>query len=153
MGLSETTDNISPIDAEIPAVRGKLTIAASQSIEISGSTSENKSFGISSNSHISSTTSTSAPASDIQIITPNLSIFDRGEISVNSLGSGAAGTLEIVADYLTLSQEANLNGTTKSGRGGDIVLQVDNLLRLEDSSSIDTNAIALGDGGKNRHYH
>lgn len=148
LGLSETTDNISLIDAEIPADRGKLTIAASQSIEISGSILQNNPFGISSNSYISSTTSTSAPASDIQITTPNLSIFDRGEISVNSLGSGAAGTLEIVADYLTLSQEANLNGTTKSGRGGDIVLQVDNLLRLQDSSSIDTNAIALGDGGK-----
>ena len=147
LGLSETTDRISPIDANIPDGKGKLTITASQSIEISGKILQNNPFGISSNSYISSTTSTLAPASDIQITTPNLAIFDGGEISVNSLGSGAAGTLEIVADNVTLEDRGRLNGTTKSGRGGDIMLQVDNILRLEDSSSIGTDAIALGDGG------
>ena len=147
LGLSETTDRISPIDANIPDGKGKLTITASQSIEISGKILQNNPFGISSNSYISSTTSTLAPASDIQITTPNLAIFDGGEISVNSLGSGAAGTLEIVADNVTLEDRGRLNGTTKSGRGGDIMLQVDNILRLEDNSSIGTDAIALGDGG------
>ena len=127
--------------------KGRLTIKASESIEISGSASQNDLFGAPANSHISSTTTTSAPASDIQIITPNLSIYDRGAISVNSIGSGAAGTLEIFADNVLLKNEGGLNGTTSSGQGGNIIVQADRILRLKDDSAIDTNAIAEGNGG------
>lgn len=141
------TNNIPSVATTVSDSRGKLTINASESIEISGSSSQNIPFSDTSSSHISSTTSTSAAASDVLITTANLSLFDGGEISVNSLGDGAAGKLEVVADYISLRDEGNLNGTTNSGKGGNIVLQVDNILRVEDNSSIDTDAIALGDGG------
>ena len=146
LSLPETRGNI-PLTAsqEMPD-RGKLKIDASESIEISGSTSQISPFNASPNSHISSTTSTSAPASDVLITTGKLSIFDRGEISVNSLGEGSAGTLKIMADSISLANQANLNGTTLSGQGGNIVLQVDDVLQVRDRSYINTNA-AIGNGG------
>ena len=146
--FSGITDNISSLLLEnISSSPSELTINASESIEIAGSSSQSNPFSPTSGSHISSTTSTLAPASNIKITTPNLAILDRGEISVNSLGDGAAGRLEIMADNVTLENEGNLNGTTTSGRGGNIVLQVDDILRLENGSAIDTNAIARGNGG------
>lgn len=135
------------IEPEALQAKGKITINASESLEVSGSASQDGIFGTPANSYISSTTTTSAPASDIQITTPNLSLYDSGAISVNSLGSGAAGTLDIVAENVTLENQGQLNGTTSSGRGGNIKLQVDNIVRLENNSAIDTNAIASGDGG------
>ena len=127
--------------------RGRLTIDASESITILGKSSVENLFNISSSSRISSTTSTSAPASNIVINTKNLSIFDGGEISVNSIGTGSAGTLAIAADYLTIADRARLNGTTLSGRGGNINLAIDDIIELRDRSEIDTNAIGEGNGG------
>lgn len=135
------------IEPETLEAKGKVTINASESLEVSGSAAQNGPFGTPANSYIASTTTTSTPASDIQITTPNLSLYDRGAISVNSLGSGAAGTLDIIADNVTLENQGQLNGTTSSGRGGNINLQVDNIVRLQNNSAIDTNAIASGDGG------
>ena len=143
-------DSISTEEARAePATNSptKLKIAASDSIEISGTSFRENPFSVTSNSEISSTTNTPARASDVTITTANLSLSDRGEISVNSLGNGAAGTLDIVADNVTLENQGQLNGTTSSGRGGNINLQVDNIVRLKNNSAIDTNAIASGDGG------
>ena len=127
--------------------RGTLTIDASESITISGAASTENLFNISSKSRISSTTSTSAAASDIAIDTEKLFILDGGEISVNSIGVGTAGTLEIEADSLTLANQARLNGTTLSGRGGNINLAIENIIKLSDRSAIDTNAEGVGNGG------
>ncbi|MBE9042820.1 filamentous hemagglutinin N-terminal domain-containing protein [Pleurocapsales cyanobacterium LEGE 10410] len=147
ISFSNTTEDVFPAPLKnLPHSRGQLTINASESIEISGNSSQIGSFNANPNSHISSTTSTSAPASDVLITTGNLSISDRGEISVDSLGNGAAGSLKIVAGSVSLENEANLNGTTFSGQGGNIVLQVDDILQVIDRSSIDTNA-AIGNGG------
>ena len=143
---SSDSDNAA-IEPETLKDKGKVTINASESLEVSGSASQNSPFGTPTNSYIASTTTTSAPASDIQITTSNLSLYDSGAISVNSLGNGAAGTLDIVASNVTLENQGQLNGTTSSGRGGNINLQVDNIVRLENNSAIDTNAIASGDGG------
>ena len=125
----------------------KLTIDASESIEISGSSPQDNPFSATSNSQISSTTNTLSRASDVNITTGKLSLFDGGEISVNSLGQGTAGSLEIVADSISLDNNASLNGTTLSGRGGNIVLQVDDILDLNNDSQIDTDSLTSGDGG------
>jgi filamentous hemagglutinin family protein len=129
------------------SVPGKLTINAAESLEISGSGTLGNPSNNSLNSYISSTTYTLHPASDVIIHTGKLSVFDGGEISVSSFGEGAAGKLEITADAIFLKNAGNLTGNTLSGQGGNIMLQVNNFLRLEDNSFIDTNAIALGNGG------
>ena len=125
----------------------KLTIDASESIEISGSSPQDSPFSATSNSKISSTTNTLSRASDVNITTAKLLVFDGGEISVNSLGQGTAGSLEIIADSISLDNNANLNGTTRSGRGGNIVLQVNDIVDLKNNSQIDTDSLTFGDGG------
>ena len=125
----------------------KLTINASKSIEISGSNLFDNRFSATENSQISSTTNTANSASDIKITTGKLSLFNGGEISVNSLGTGTAGSLEVIADSISLDNNASLNGTTLSGRGGNIALQVNGILDLENESKINTNSVTFGDGG------
>lgn len=129
---------------------GKLTINAVESLEIlgnSGNSIPDQSSNNNLNSYISSTTNTFNPASDVVIHTGKLSVFDGAEISVSSFGEGAAGKLEITADAIFLQNAGNLTGNTLSGQGGNIMLQVNDFLRLENNSFIDTNAIALGNGG------
>lgn len=140
------TQNI-PVAKTPTSVPGKLTINAAESLEIWGSSIPGQLANNNLNSYISSTTNTVHPASDVVINTGKLSVFDGAEISVSSFGEGAAGKLEITADDIFLQNEGNLTGTTLSGRGGNILLQVNDFLRLEDNSFIDTNAIALGNGG------
>ncbi|MEO0924663.1 MAG: filamentous hemagglutinin N-terminal domain-containing protein [Cyanobacteria bacterium J06643_13] len=130
-----------------PSFQGKLTINASELIEISGSLTEANSSNSGSNSHISSITNTSNPASDITINTGKLTLDDRGTINVSSLGDASAGKLRINADSVSLKDNAQLRGTTRSGQGGDIDLQIGELLQIDNLSLIDTNAIAEGNGG------
>ena len=125
----------------------KLTINASESIEISGSSPFDNRFSATNNSQISTTTNTANRASDIEITTGKLLLFDGGEIAVNSLGTGTAGSLEIIADTISLDNNASLSGTTLSGRGGNIALQVNGILDLSNNSQIDTNSLNYGDGG------
>jgi filamentous hemagglutinin family protein len=129
------------------SVPGKLTINASDSLEIFGGSALGQSSDDSLGSYISSTTNTLNSASDVIIHTGKLSVFDGGAINVSSFGEGAAGKLAITADNIFLKNAGNLTGNTFSGQGGNIVLQVNDLLRLEDNSFIDTNAIAFGNGG------
>lgn len=138
-------ENVTP-DESIDSNQNRLIINASEFIEISGSAEGENPFNSTPNSHISSITKTSNPASNVLITTKKLSVFDRGEITVSSEGSGAAGRLEIMADTVALKNAGNLNGTTSSGQGGDIILQVQDLLNLQDNSVINTNA-DLGNGG------
>ncbi len=121
---------------------GEVTINASKSIELSGSSLINGSI-----SSISSTTTTAAPASNIKIMTDRLSISDNAQIAVNSVGAGAAGSLEIWANSIALEHGGNLNATTLSGRGGNINLQIADMIYLSDRSSINTNAMGEGNGG------
>ncbi|MEL6930670.1 MAG: hypothetical protein AAFO95_18845, partial [Cyanobacteria bacterium J06600_6] len=127
-------------------IPGKLLINATESIEISGSVAEATSFNLFPNSHIHSITNTFNPASNVEINTGKLLVNNGGEISVSSFGFGAAGTLAINADSVTLKDRGHLNGTTVSGQGGNIDLQVASLLKIDDHSEIDTNA-SQGNGG------
>ncbi|MEO1673124.1 MAG: hypothetical protein AAFR77_20490, partial [Cyanobacteria bacterium J06631_2] len=139
---TDTTDLL-VVDPVNNNVQGKLTIDASESIEISGLNPHNGD----SRSHISSISDTSNPASGIVINTGKLSLYDHGSINVSSSGKASAGELKIVADSVSLSDEAQLSGTTISGQGGNIDLEVRDLLQLENRSLINTDAIAEGNGG------
>ena len=141
----KTLEDMTPA-ASTDSNQNRLIINASEFIEISGSATGENPFNSTPHSHISSITETSNPASNVLITTKKLSIFDYGEISVSSGGDGAAGRLEIMADMVALKNEGNLSGTTSSGRGGDIILQVQDTLYLQDNSVINTNA-DLGNGG------
>ena len=79
---------------------------------------------------------------NININTRELTIEDRAIISVSSqdLESKDAGNLEIKAKSITLEREGQIIGTTKSGDGGNITLEVEDLLLLRNLSQISTTA-------------
>jgi len=62
-----------------------------------------------------------------------LIIRDGAEVAVNSLGSGDAGTLEIVADLIQLNNQGRINAATDSGQGGNLSLKTQNLLMTQES--------------------
>lgn len=89
-------------------------------------------------------------AGGIGILAKTLLIQDGGTVSVNNQGLGEAGAIAIIVRDLRLENQGNLTATTKSGKGGDINLEVEDLLVLTRDSNISTTAglaPAGGDGG------
>lgn len=96
-----------------------------------------------------------ALAGGIAVITPTLGILDGATITVNNQGSGPAGDIAIAADsFVFLDNDSSIAATTAlSGQGGNIFLDVGNLLYLRRSSQISTTAgteQSNGDGGNIR---
>ncbi|NET61672.1 MAG: S-layer family protein, partial [Symploca sp. SIO2E6] len=85
---------------------------------------------------------------EITINTGKLTIQNGGQIGLRHQGTGDAGSLTINADYILLTQGGQINATTAFGSGGNIVLNVENLLLLRHGSSITAEALGgTGDGG------
>ncbi len=132
---------------------GDVTINASESITISGTYFTNNRFS----SSISSTSGELPPninfdstlatgdAGSLSINTENLLILDGAKVSVNSVASGNAGTLEIIADSIRLDNGATITASTFSGDKGNINLQTEELLLFR-NSTIRTDA-QNSDGG------
>lgn len=94
-----------------------------------------------------STATASGDGGSIFVEAPTVEILDRAGIAVNNLGQGNGGTIVIDAGNVTLDQQAFLSAATASGRGGNIVLNVDDLLQLRRNSLISAEAGNAGDGG------
>ncbi len=97
-------------------------------------------------------TESSGAAGDISISTEQLTVRDGAEVSVSSIGldSGEAGTVEVTARFIELDNQGAIIATTDSGDGGNITLQVRDLLLLRRKSQISTTAgtdEAGGNGG------
>ncbi|MCC5608457.1 filamentous hemagglutinin N-terminal domain-containing protein [Nostoc sp. CHAB 5834] len=82
----------------------------------------------------------------------NVLIQNGAALSVNSRGSGIGGDISLEANSLTLEQ-GTISAETAKERGGNISLEVADLLLMEDDSKITTNAGiesqpgAIGTGG------
>jgi filamentous hemagglutinin family protein len=125
-----------------PTEPGYSVIKATESITISGSSADGLDV-----SSINSNTKTDAPANNIQIVTPQLTVSEGGKISASSLGTGAAANLEIIADRVFLETGGKLSADTVSGQGGNINLKIADTLQLSDRAALTTNALNQGDGG------
>jgi filamentous hemagglutinin family protein len=86
-------------------------------------------------------------AGNIFIDTENLNIRDGATLTVRGTSSGSPGNLEVFANSLKLDDRANITATTASGQGGDIKLEIDELLQLGNNSSISALAEGNGNGG------
>jgi len=77
-------------------------------------------------------------------------IEDGAAIAVDSQGSGTGGNISIRADRLELDRQGNITAETASAQGGNITLDVNDLLVLRRNSLISAtagNAQTGGDGG------
>lgn len=125
---------------------GNLTIKASSSVELIG-TSPNG-FG----SNLSSSTLGSGKAGQVTVTTLKLAIRDGAAINVRSrvprfgvyLGDasnlGPAGDINLNARYILLDNKGQLTSNSQVGKGGNIRLQVQDVLLLRRNSQISTNA-------------
>ncbi|ODH02055.1 hypothetical protein A4S05_02620 [Nostoc sp. KVJ20] len=91
----------------------------------------------------------------VVINTPQLTLTNGASLSVANTGPGIggqgnAGDLRVTTDSLTLQGRSRLLADTFSGEGGNIQLQVRDILLLRDNSTISTTAgtqISGGNGG------
>jgi filamentous hemagglutinin family protein len=82
------------------------------------------------------------------IIDPRqITVKDGGRISVNSEGSGSTGNIFIQGDNLSLENDGAITARAASRNGGDIDLNLTNLLVLRGNSEISTTAGTAGAGG------
>ncbi|MBW4562857.1 MAG: filamentous hemagglutinin N-terminal domain-containing protein [Mojavia pulchra JT2-VF2] len=87
----------------------------------------------------------------INIVDSNqVTIKDSAIVSVDSKGTGVAGSINITGNRLTLDNKAAITADTDSGQGGSITLNLQDLLLFRRQSHISTTAgkvNAGGDGG------
>ncbi|MEQ8540255.1 MAG: filamentous hemagglutinin N-terminal domain-containing protein [Coleofasciculus sp. D1-CHI-01] len=123
---------------------GLLDINAYETVEVRGTAIDNPQL----TSKITSETSGEQDAGNLSIQTRQLIVSDRAQITASSRqGSGKAGDIEIEANSIQLNQQGELITQSESGDGGNIRLQVDNLLLLRRNSTISTTAGQAGAGG------
>ncbi len=132
---------------------GNLMVNASKSVELMGTTTNGFSSGL------FASTNGSGDAGKLTITTGQLIVRDKAEVSVssqiltfgtytgNTSNLGSAGELNVTARSILLDDKGTLTSNSESGRGGDIELQVRDLLLMRRNSQISTNAGGDGDGG------
>jgi large exoprotein involved in heme utilization and adhesion len=130
---------------------GNVTVTADESVEIVGTTREGSASVIVTASGDLPTQTllglqrASGAAGSLSIATRRFSVRDGALVSVQSLGTGAAGSINVVADSIALNAQGIIDGTTVSGIGGNINLRSRDI-QLRDNSRITTDARA-GSGG------
>ncbi|MEH2264837.1 two-partner secretion domain-containing protein [Nostoc sp.] len=124
---------------------GNLTVKA-DNIILTGSDSESASSLTSSVDE-----GANGQGGDIDITTNRLTVRDDAEIVSGSLGTGDAGNIRIKANFIEiLGKGSAIASVTNAGNGGDITLDIHDLLLLRDRGLISTTAgrsQAGGNGG------
>jgi large exoprotein involved in heme utilization and adhesion len=83
----------------------------------------------------------------IKITTNSISITNEGELRATNLGQGNAGDIQVNSSLIRLDNQAGIRSQTTSGNGGNISLEVRDLLLLRRGSEISTTAGTAGAGG------
>ncbi|MEG5043429.1 two-partner secretion domain-containing protein [Microcoleus sp. B4-C1] len=131
---------------------GNVTVAASESMEIAGTTRDGifpSTIGTASGDLLYQTLlglqPPSGAAGSLSIAAGRLSVRDGAAVSVQSYGTGPAGNINVVADSIALNNKGSIDGTTVSGIGANINLRSRDI-QLRRGSRITTDAGAA-DGG------
>ncbi|MEO1433471.1 MAG: filamentous hemagglutinin N-terminal domain-containing protein, partial [Cyanobacteria bacterium J06633_8] len=106
---------------------------------------------VSNQAEISASTSKESTGSGgiIAIDSKFTNIFDDAQISVDSQGTGIGGNIELAAEKINLDN-GTISAKTRSNTGGDITLNIQDLLLIRNNSQITTTAGDKqfgGDGG------
>ncbi|MEM7592476.1 MAG: filamentous hemagglutinin N-terminal domain-containing protein, partial [Cyanobacteria bacterium P01_A01_bin.83] len=93
-------------------------------------------------------TTSAGEGGNIEIdVIDTVDVINSGTIAVNSTGQGNAGELNIKTDSFTLANSSQLSANTLNSEGGNIQLEIADLLLLRNNSSISTTAGMSGTGG------
>ncbi|MEH2258347.1 S-layer family protein [Nostoc sp.] len=84
---------------------------------------------------------------NIIVKTGELNVLNNADITVSSQGTKKAGDLEITARFIKLDDQGKLIGQANFGDGGNITLNLQDLLLLRRNSEISTSAGTKGAGG------
>ncbi|MEH2118289.1 two-partner secretion domain-containing protein [Nostoc sp.] len=125
---------------------GNIAVNAFESVELIGTTAQGDP------SILSATTFGLGESGKITITTGKLIVRDKAEINVSVLGDGrnlgrTSGDINVSVRSILLDNEGKLKSDSESGKGGNISLQVRDLLLMQRNSQITTNAEGNGDGG------
>jgi large exoprotein involved in heme utilization and adhesion len=130
---------------------GNVTVTAQESVEIAGTTRDGFPSLLATASgdvgiqNFFGLQPPSGAAGSLSIAARRLSVRDGAAVSVQSFGTGAAGSINVVADSIALNNQATIDGTTQLGIGGNINLRSRDI-QLGNNSRITTDAGA-GEGG------
>jgi large exoprotein involved in heme utilization and adhesion len=129
---------------------GNVTVTADESVEIAGTTRDGSGSTIITASldlsqALFGQQSASGAAGSLSIATGRLSVRDGAAVSVQSLGRGAAGSINVVADSIALNTKGTIDATNILGTGGNINLRAQDI-QLRDNSRI-TSDSGVGSGG------
>ncbi len=83
---------------------------------------------------------------NILINSGQIILSEGATVSVDNLGRGIGGNIDIYSKDLNLNN-ATITGQTSSNRGGNISINIDNILRLRNNSQISATAGTAGAGG------
>ncbi len=119
-----------------------LTVNASEFIDLSGVSPRDKDP-----SGLFARSRGTGEAGSLFVNTPKLILRDGARLTVEALKTGNAGTLAVNATEMRLERQSKVVAETVSGNGGDLRLEIQNLLLLRDRSQISTTAGTAGGGG------
>ena len=117
---------------------GDITLRVTDTILLSGNNS-----GL----FATTTSQSSGNGGDILVDPEIVTISDGAGIAANSEGSGQGGEINLQAGSLTLDNQAFITAATTSNRGGEITLQIQDILLLRNNSNITATAGTSGAGG------
>jgi large exoprotein involved in heme utilization and adhesion len=83
----------------------------------------------------------------VTINTPVLRVTDGAKVDVSNQGVGEAGILRVNANSIFLDTQGSITAATASGEGGNIDLNVRDVLLLQNNSLITASAGGTGNGG------
>ncbi len=136
---------------------GRLTVRATESIEVSGRTPDGEfSSSLRSDAEVSgapsgffspSRANVVGAAGDMTVVTPELTVRDGATLVANSTGEGEqAGNVSISVDHLLLDTGATIEAETAAAAQGNIIISADTI-QLRRRAGISGNATGVATGG------
>lgn len=98
-------------------------------------------------SRISASSVSDASAGSVSVQTPILSVRNGGVLEVNGDGEGGSGNLDISSDRISLLNNGSLQAQVAGGNRGNITLNAEETIVLQQGSQVTTNATNSASGG------
>ncbi len=122
---------------------GSVNITARESVSFDGVSSN----GFSSGAYSTVEQGAVGKGGGIYISTGSFNLTNGAGLTSSSSGQGDAGDIQITARDLVLNNQSGIIAQTLSGNGGNIILNVQDLLLMRHNSLISTTAGEAGQGG------